>query len=83
MPRTGTRAVPDRVNPMTTTLPKKNGRVERVIRTLKKQCVHRRRFESLTHAMRTIGDWIHFYNYQRPHKALKMKTPAEAYALTA
>ncbi|WP_255548300.1 DDE-type integrase/transposase/recombinase [Luteibacter sp. dw_328] len=36
--------------------PQQNGMVERVIRTLKEQCVHRHRFESLTHAMRTIGD---------------------------
>lgn len=63
--------------------PQQNGMVERVIRTLKEQCVHRHRFESLTHAMRTIADWIHFYNHQRPHQALKMKTPAEAYALAA
>ncbi|WP_228508322.1 integrase core domain-containing protein [Xanthomonas phaseoli] len=63
--------------------PQQNGMIERVIRTLKEQCVHRHRFESLTHAMRTIGDWIHFYNHQRPHQALKMKTPAEAYALAA
>jgi putative transposase len=63
--------------------PQQNGMVERVIRTLKEQCVHRHRFESLTHASRAIGDWIHFYNHQRPHQALGMKTPAEAYALAA
>jgi putative transposase len=57
--------------------------VERVIRTMKEQSVHRHRFESLTHAMHTIGDWIRFYNHQRPHQALKMKTPAEAYASAA
>ncbi|UEQ17183.1 integrase core domain-containing protein [Xanthomonas phaseoli pv. manihotis] len=68
---------------MTPHCPQQNGMIERVIRTLKEQCVHRHRFESLTHAMRTIGDWIHFYNHQRPHQALKMKTPAEAYALAA
>jgi len=31
--------------------------------------------------MRVIGDWIQFYNHRRPHQALGMKTPAEAYAL--
>ena len=36
--------------------------VERVIRTLKEQCVHRHRFETLQHASRVIGDWISFYN---------------------
>lgn len=37
----------------------------------------------LQHAMRVIGDWIQFYNHRRPHQALGMKTPAEAYALAA
>ena len=32
--------------------------VERVIRTLKDQCVHRHRFETLQHANRVIADWI-------------------------
>lgn len=63
--------------------PQQNGMVERVIRTLKEQCVHRQRFESLQHANRVIADWIGFYNHQRPHQALNMKTPAEAYALAA
>lgn len=63
--------------------PQQNGMVERVIRTLKEQCVHRHRFETQQHASRVIGDWIAFYNTQRPHQALGMKTPAEAYALAA
>lgn len=63
--------------------PQQNGLVERVIRTLKEQCVHRHRFETLQHASRVIGDWIGFYNLRRPHQALAMKTPAEAYALAA
>jgi len=63
--------------------PQQNGMVERVIRTLKEQCVHRHRFETLQHASRVIGDWIRFYNTRRPHQALGMKTPAEAYALAA
>lgn len=63
--------------------PQQNGMVERVIRTLKEQCVHRHRFESQQHATRVVGDWIQFYNHRRPHQALGMKTPAEAYALAA
>ncbi len=63
--------------------PQQNGMVERVIRTLKEQCVHRHRFETQQHASRVIGDWIGFYNTRRPHQALGMKTPAEAYALAA
>lgn len=61
--------------------PQQNGLVERFIRTLKEQCTHRHRFETLQHATRVIGDWVRFYNQERPHQALKMKTPAEAYAL--
>ena len=41
------------------------------------------RFETLQHASRVIADWIGWYNHQRPHQALNMKTPAEAYALAA
>ena len=63
--------------------PEQNGMVERVIRTLKEQCVHRHRFESLQNASRVIADWIGFYNNRRPHQALGMKTPAEAFALAA
>lgn len=63
--------------------PEQNGMVERVIRTLKEQCVHRHRFETLQHASRVIADWIGFYNTRRPHQALGMKTPAEAFALAA
>lgn len=63
--------------------PQQNGMVERVIRTLKEQCAHRHRFETLQHASRIIGDWISFYNNCRPHQVLGMKTPAEAFALAA
>ncbi len=30
-------------------------------------------------AERVIGDWIDFYNTERPHSALAGRTPAEAY----
>ncbi|BEV16223.1 integrase core domain-containing protein [Herbaspirillum sp. DW155] len=63
--------------------PQQNGMVERAIGTLKEQCAHRYRFETLQHASRIIGDWIGFYNHRRPHQALGMKTPAEAFALAA
>lgn len=36
--------------------PQQNGMVERVIRTLKEQCIHRHRFDSIQHAPRVIGD---------------------------
>ena len=62
--------------------PQQNGMVERVIRTLKEQCVHGHRFESQVHALRVIADWIAFCNQQRPHQVMKMMTPDAAYAAT-
>jgi len=63
--------------------PQQNGMVERVMRTLKEQCAHRHRSETLQHASRAIADWIQFYNHRRPHQALKMKSPVETFALAA
>ncbi|MGR3822092.1 integrase core domain-containing protein [Salipiger marinus] len=60
---------------------KRHGRAR--YRTLKERCVHRHRFESIQHAARVIGDWIGFYNNRRPHQALAMRTPAEAFRLAA
>jgi hypothetical protein len=51
--------------------------------TLKEQCVHRQRFDSIQHATRAIGDWISFYNHRRPHQAVVMRTPCEAFNLAA
>lgn len=63
--------------------PQPNGVMERLIRSLKEQCVHRQRFESLAHASRAISDQIQFYNHRRPHRALDMRTPAAAFELAA
>ena len=41
--------------------------VERLIRTVKEQCVHRHRFKTQRHPMRVIADWIQFYNHRRSH----------------
>jgi putative transposase len=60
--------------------PEQNGMVERVIRTLKDQCLHRHRFETIQRASRFIGE-ISFYNHQRPRQAPGMHTPDEIYAL--
>ncbi|MGZ8141459.1 integrase core domain-containing protein [Bordetella bronchiseptica] len=54
-----------------------------MIRTLKEQCAHRHRFETIQHASRVVGGWIRFYNRRCPHRALGMKTPAQAFALAA
>lgn len=63
--------------------PQQNGMVERLIRTIKEQCLWMHNFSSLPEARNAIGKWLEFYNNERPHQALKMKTPAEVKALAA
>lgn len=63
--------------------PQQNGMVERLIRTLKEQCAYHHRFETVRHAERIIGDWIDFYNKERPHQSLGMKSPEESFKLAA
>ena len=47
--------------------PQQNAMVERLIRTLKEQCVHRQRFQTQQHAKsRAIGDWVQYYNGNPP-----------------
>jgi putative transposase len=57
--------------------------VERLIRTLKEQCVHRHRFETLQHASLLIKRLDQLLQHSEATSALGMKTPAEAFALAA
>lgn len=63
--------------------PAQNGLVERVIRTLIEQRVHRHRFETLQYVVRVISNWIGFYNHRRLPRSSNMKTPAYSFALAA
>lgn len=61
--------------------PQQNDMMERLIRSLKEQCVHRQPFESPVHASRATGDWIQFYNRKGPHQAILMRTQTQAFKL--
>ena len=63
--------------------PEENGLCERLIRTVKQECVWQHRFTSLEQARRVIGKWIKHYNVERPHSSLKYKTPAGFHAALA
>lgn len=63
--------------------PQQNGMVERLIRTIKEQCIYHHRFESIRNAESIIGSWIKFYNEERPHQSLGMKSPAKSFRLAA
>lgn len=56
--------------------PTDNGHVERFIRTLQDECLHRipREFKIW---QKEIPEFLEYYNTKRPHMGLKMKTPLE------
>jgi putative transposase len=53
--------------------------IERLWRSLKYECVYLNALETASQARAGIGDWINFYNTQRPHSTFFGRTPDEAY----
>lgn len=53
--------------------------IERLWRSLKYEAVYLHELTDGFRAERVIGEWIDFYNTERPHSALGGQTPAEAY----
>ena len=53
--------------------------IERLWRSLKYEAVYLHEIADGFQARRLIGDWVRFYNLERPHAALDGRTPAEAY----
>ena len=53
--------------------------IERLWRSLKYEAVYLHELSDGFVARRVIGDWIDFYNTERPHSSLGGQTPAEAY----
>jgi putative transposase len=54
--------------------------IERLWRSLKYEAVYLHELADGFVARRVIGEWIAFYNGERPHSALAGRTPAEAHA---
>lgn len=53
--------------------------IERLWRSLKYECVYLHAFETGSELRVGLGQWITYYNTQRPHSRLAGRTPAEAY----
>jgi putative transposase len=53
--------------------------IERLWRSLKYEAAYLHELTDGFHAERVIGDWISFYNTERPHSVHDGQTPAEAY----
>jgi len=54
--------------------------IERLWRSLKYECVYLNAFENLRDAGRHIGNWMTYYNRERPHSSLDDLTPHEVYS---
>ena len=53
--------------------------IERLWRSLKYECVYLHAFSGGSEARNGIGQWIDFYNHQRPHSAHGGRTPVLVY----
>ena len=58
--------------------PEQNGRHERMHRTLK-QATTRPAAQNLLQQQALFDEFIHEYNFERPHQALEMKRPGDLY----
>nr|WP_143327042.1 IS3 family transposase [Paraburkholderia hospita] len=56
--------------------------VERVWRSVKYEEVYLKAYDSVSHARRSIGNYLNWYNQNRPHSRLADLTPDEAYFAT-
>jgi putative transposase len=56
-----------------------NVMIERLWRSLKRECVYLHAFETGSAARSGIGRWIDFHDTERPHSALGGRTPVEAH----
>lgn len=53
--------------------------IERLWRSLKQEAVYLEEIADGFQARRVIGNWMTFYNTERPHSSLERRTPKEAY----
>lgn len=59
--------------------PQTQGKDERFHRTLKEECLKYHVLSDLTQAQQVFDEWLRYYNFQRPHLALNLNTPADRY----
>jgi transposase InsO family protein len=59
--------------------PTTTGKIERFHRTLRTEFLRGRTFSTLEVAQKELSSWVHDYNEERPHRSLKMDTPAQRF----
>ena len=55
--------------------PQSNGKIERLFRTIKSDCIRKYSFLSLEDARKQINEYIQYYNHKRLHSAIFYVTP--------
>jgi transposase InsO family protein len=59
--------------------PQTQGKVERLIQTIKRECLSRVRFKSYSEAVTGIADYVRGYNFGRPHQGIDSFRPADRF----
>jgi transposase InsO family protein len=61
--------------------PKTNGKAERFIQTALREWAHARAYHTSDQRSAELPNWLHRYNWHRPHGSLKANTPTSRLAL--
>jgi transposase InsO family protein len=62
--------------------PQTNGKAERFIQTALREWAYARAYQTSDQRARHLPDWLHRYNWHRPHGSLKDKTPISRLTIT-
>jgi putative transposase len=54
---------------------------ERLWRTIQYEEIYLKEYESSREVRKEIGEYLYFYNHERPHQSLGYKPPAYVYGL--
>jgi transposase InsO family protein len=63
--------------------PRTNGKAERFIQTMLRECAYSAAYSSSTQRRRALRRWLDYYNQHRPHSALGHQPPATRLATAA
>lgn len=61
--------------------PTTTGKVERFHKTLRREFLNGKTFDSLDDAQTQLDGWVHEYNFERPHQSLGMAVPWDRFRL--
>lgn len=57
--------------------PRTNGKAERFIQTLQREWAYGKPYKTSAGRRRALPSWLRYYNHQRPHRALGMRSPMD------